>query len=266
MVRVVIVGAAGRMGRQLIAATLADKELELTGGVVEPGMPEVSTDLGILGGQEPIGVLAVDNLASALEDADVIVEFTAPESSVEHAEAAARHGKAMVIGTTGLDAGQMERIRKAAQVTPILVAPNMSVGVNVLLQALPIIARALSSSYDVEIVEAHHRMKKDAPSGTALKLAEVIARALEKDLGEVGNYGRKGIAPRIEGEIGIHAVRAGGIVGDHTVIFANEAEQIEVVHRAFSRQNFALGALRAAKYIANRGPGLYSMQDVLGIG
>lgn len=265
MVKIIVVGAAGRMGRQLIAGALQDKELKLVGGVVEPGMPEVGADLGILGGQRPIGVLAVEDLGSIVEGTDVIIEFTTPEASAEHAELAARYKKAAVIGTTGFDQSQMERITSAARSIPVLVAPNMSVGVNVLLKVVPIIAKALGSAYDIEIVEAHHKMKKDAPSGTALKLAEVIAQALDRDLGKAGVYGRKGIAPREEGEIGIHAVRAGGIVGDHSIIFANEGEQIEVIHRAFSRQTFALGALRAAKHIASRNPGLYSMQDMLDI-
>ena len=265
MVKVIIVGAAGRMGRQLVAGALQDRGLELVGGIVEPGMPEVGTDLGILGGQQSIGISAVDDLESVIDGTDAIIEFSAPEASVQHVELAARHKKAAVIGTTGFDTAQMERIRTAAQTIPVLVAPNMSVGVNVLLKVLPIIAKALDSSYDIEIVEAHHKMKKDAPSGTALKLAEVIAEALDKDLDKVGVYGRRGIAPRQEGEIGIHAVRAGSIVGDHSVIFANDGEQIEVIHRAFSRQTFALGALRAAKTIANWKPGLYSMQDVLDI-
>ncbi|MCL5265504.1 MAG: 4-hydroxy-tetrahydrodipicolinate reductase [Chloroflexi bacterium] len=265
MVKVIIVGAAGRMGRQLVADALRDKELDLVGGVVEPGMSEVGMDLGILGGQQPIGITATDDLESVIDKADAIIEFTAPEATVEHVGVAALHKKAAVVGTTGLGSAQIAKLREAAEVTPVLLAPNMSVGVNVLLKALPLIARALDESYDIEIVEAHHRMKKDAPSGTALKLAEVIAQALQKDLDEVGSYGRKGIAPRSTGEIGIHAVRAGGIVGDHTVIFANEAEQIEVVHRAFSRQNFALGALRAAKFVAKQKPGFYSMADVLNL-
>ncbi len=265
MVRVVVVGAAGRMGRQVMAEVLRDQELELTGGVVEPGAPEIGVDLGILAGQQAIGIAAVDDLERAISGADVLIEFSAPSATAEHAEMAARHRKAAVLGTTGLGADQLERVKKAAESTAILTAPNMSVGVNVLLQALPAIARALGSGYDVEIVETHHKMKKDAPSGTALKLAEVIAEALGQDLDGVGTYGRQGIAPRKPGEIGMHAVRAGGVVGDHSIIFANDAEQIEVVHRAFSRQNFALGAVRAASFIAQQPPGLYSMQDVLRI-
>jgi 4-hydroxy-tetrahydrodipicolinate reductase len=263
MIKVVIVGAAGRMGRQLLSDILRDDELSVVGGVVEPGQAEVGADLGVLGGQQAIGIVAVDSFEQAIDNADVIIEFTAPGPSVEHAELAARRGKAMVIGTTGLSPAQIEQVRQASQSVPIFQAPNMSVGVNVLFKALPIIVQALGTGYDIEIVGAHHRMKKDAPSGTALKLAEVIAEALDKSIEDVGSYGRKGIAPRVDGEIGIHAVRAGGIVGDHTVLFANEAEQIEVVHRAFSRQNFSLGALRAAKFIARQKPGFYSMQDVL---
>ncbi len=263
MVRIAVIGAAGRMGRQILAVATADKEVEVVGGAVEPGMAEIGMDLGTLAGVGPLGKTATDNLEEVIEAPDVLIEFTGPQATVEHVKAAAARKKAMVIGTTGLDAGQMEIMREAAKRIPILMAPNMSVGVNLLLKLLPVVAQSLGKGYDIEIIEAHHRMKKDAPSGTALKLAEVIATALGVDLGQVATYGREGIAPRAEGEIGLHAVRGGGIVGDHSVKFVNDGEEIEITHRAFSRQTFALGAVRGAKFVARQEPGLYSMQDVL---
>ncbi len=265
MVKVVIVGAAGQMGRQAAYAALQDKDIQVVGAVVEPGAPEIGADAGNLAGLATTGVVATDDLESVIALGDVIVEFTAPRPSVAHAQLASRHGKAVVLGTTGLGPEHQEAIGRVAEAVPVLMAPNMSVGVNVLLKVLPLITKALGAGYDIEIVEAHHRRKKDAPSGTALKLAEVIAAALDADLREIASFGREGIAPRKEGEIGLHAVRAGGIVGDHRVIFANDGEQIEIVHRAFSRQTFALGAARAAKFIVKQKPGLYTMQDVLAL-
>lgn len=263
MVKIIVIGAAGRMGRQVIAEATRDKDVRVVGGVDGPGLPDIGVDLGILARVDPLGVAATDDLESIIGEADVLVEFTTPQATVEHAQMASQHEKPIVIGTTGLDSEQLAVVRRVAERIPVLMSPNMSVGINLLLKILPLVARALGGGYDVEIIEAHHRMKKDAPSGTALKLAEVIADALNAELDQVATYGRKGIAPRAEGEIGLHAVRGGGIVGDHSVIFVNESEQIEIAHRAFSRQTLALGAIRAAKFIANQPPGLYTMLDVL---
>lgn len=263
MIRIVVIGAGGRMGRQVLTAALQDKEVQVVGGVAEPGLADVGTDLGTLAGLNPIGIAAVDDLENVIDEADTLVEFTLPRVTIEHVKLAAQRMKPIVIGTTGFDAEQLAEVRRSAKKVPILLSPNMSVGINLLLKLVPVVARALGQGYDIEIVEAHHRMKRDAPSGTALKLAEVIAEALDVELGQVATYGRQGIAPRVEGEIGIHAVRGGGIVGDHNVIFVNDSEQIEITHRAFSRQTFALGAIRAAKFIVHQNPGLYSMLDVL---
>ncbi|MCL4459360.1 MAG: 4-hydroxy-tetrahydrodipicolinate reductase [Chloroflexi bacterium] len=263
MTRIVIVGVAGRMGHQVATAALQDKDIEVVGGIESSAHPDLGKDMGLLCGQAPIGVLVSDNLAEALRQADTIVEFTNPAASIEHLQIVTQYGKAAVIGTTGFDTAQLEAIRQMSTHVPILLSPNMSIGVNVLLRMVPLIAQALGKDYDIEIIEAHHRHKKDAPSGTALKLGEAIAAALGAEMDKIGVYGRKGIAPRASGEIGIHAVRAGGIVGEHTILFANEGEQIELLHRCYSRQTFALGAIRAAKYIVQQQPGLYSMQDIL---
>ena len=248
----------------MAAAALRDKDIQVVGAVERPGAPEIGQDLGRVVGAAEIGVKLVDSLDDAIAEGEVTVEFSIPEATMAHVETAHAHGKAAIVGTTGFSPAQLDRIGIVAREIPVLLSPNMSLGVNLLLKVLPIVARALGPAYDVEVVEAHHRGKKDAPSGTALKLAEVVAQALETTLAERGTYGRKGIAPRQPGEIGVHAIRAGAIVGDHTVLFANEGEQIEISHRAYSRQTFALGALRAAKWIVGQKPGLYSIQDLLG--
>ncbi|MBI2941259.1 MAG: 4-hydroxy-tetrahydrodipicolinate reductase [Chloroflexi bacterium] len=263
MIRLAVHGASGRMGREVVAAALADPEVRLVGAIARPGSAAVGQDAGTLAGRPAAGLLVSDNLAAVVGETDVVVDFTAPEASLGAVACARVAGKAVVVGTTGLSAAQIAELREAGSSIPVFVAPNMSVGVNLLLRVLPLVARALAG-YDVEVVEAHHRHKKDAPSGTALKLAEVIAGALGTTLGERATYGRHGLAPRQPGEIGLHAVRAGGIVGEHTVRFVNDGEEVSIGHRAFSRQTFALGALRAAKYFANRPPGYYTFDDLLG--
>jgi 4-hydroxy-tetrahydrodipicolinate reductase len=263
-VKIALSGAGGRMGRELALAALSDPAVALVGGVELPESPAVGADIGTLCGRPACGAVVTTDMRAALAKADVLVEFTAPAPTVDHLALAVDLGKAAVVGTTGLSPAQAEQVCAASRHIPIVQAPNMSVGVNVLLRVLPEIAKLLGEGYDLEIVEAHHHGKKDAPSGTALRLAEVIAQALGKDLGKVARHGREGLAQRAPGEIGIHAVRAGGIVGEHHVIFANEGEQVEVVHRAFSRQTFALGAMRAARFVAGRAPGLYDINDVLG--
>jgi 4-hydroxy-tetrahydrodipicolinate reductase len=262
--RLVILGAAGRMGRVLLGSALADPEVEVVGAVDAPNAREVGQDVGTLVGVGERGVRLAARLEDVIDQTSATVEFTVPAATLEHLEISRERRKPAVVGTTGLDSVQLERVRGIAREIPVFMAPNMSLGVNVLLKVLPIIAEALGSAYDVEVIEAHHHGKKDAPSGTALRLAEVVAEALGATLPERAVYGRQGIQPRQPGEIGMHAVRAGAIVGDHTVLFANEGEQIEVVHRAYSRQTFALGALRAAKWIVKQPPGFYSMQDLLG--
>jgi 4-hydroxy-tetrahydrodipicolinate reductase len=244
------------MGRELCRAAIETDGVELAGGTVEPGAPELGSDLGELCG---LGTAGVEATEDPPESAGVLIEFTTPEATVEHLS----YGKPHVIGTTGLSEDQIEKVQKAAQAVPIVLAPNMSVGVNLLRGVVRELSAKLGADYDVEVVEAHHRNKKDAPSGTALFLARAAAEGRNEDLDEVAVYGREGLAPRREGEIGIHALRGGAVVGEHRLIFYSGGEEIEVVHRALSRRTFAYGALRAAKFAAEAGPGLYSMADVL---
>ena len=257
-VRIAVIGAAGRMGRELCRAALETTGLELAGGTVEPGAPEIGADLGELGGAGRIGVAATEDPPG---DADVLVEFTTPEATLEHLS----YGKPHVIGTTGLSAEQQARIEEAAASVPVVFAPNMSVGVNLLREVVREMAAKLQG-YDLEVVETHHRNKKDAPSGTALFLARAATEGRGQNLDEVAVYGREGMAPRQEGEIGVHALRGGAVVGEHRLVFYSGGEEVEVVHRALSRRTFADGAMRAAKFAATAKPGLYSMADVLGIG
>jgi 4-hydroxy-tetrahydrodipicolinate reductase len=257
LTRIAVVGAAGRMGREVCRAALEDDSFELVGGVVRPDAPELGADLGELCGRGSAGVAATEDPP---DDAEALIEFTEPEATVEHLA----YGKPVVIGTTGLSDEHLARVEEAAKDVPLVLAPNMSVGVNLIKEVVRELSEKLGPDYDVEIVEAHHRNKVDAPSGTALLLARAAAEGRKKDLDEVAVYGREGRAPREEDEIGIHALRGGAVVGEHRVIFYSEGEEVEVAHRALSRRTFAAGALRAARFVAGAQPGLYSMQDVLG--
>ncbi len=256
MTRIAVVGAAGRMGREVLRAALEDDYFELAGGVVEPGAPELGSDLGELCGAGRIGVAVAEDPP---EEAGALVEFTTPEATVEHLS----YGRPVVIGTTALSEAQLARVEEAAQDVPVVLAPNMSVGVSLMREVVRELSEKLGSGYDIEVVEAHHRNKVDAPSGTALLLAWAAAEGRGRDLDEVAVYGREGRAPREEGEIGIHALRGGAVVGEHRVVFYGLGEEIEVVHRALSRRTFAVGSLRAAAFVATAEPGLYSMRDVL---
>jgi 4-hydroxy-tetrahydrodipicolinate reductase len=244
------------MGRELCRAALETEDVELAGGTVEPGAPELGADLGDLCGAGKIGITATKEPP---EDAGVLIEFTTPAATVEHLT----YGKPHVIGTTGLSAGHHARVEDASRRAPIVIAPNMSVGVNLLREVVRELSAKLGADYDLEVVEAHHRSKKDAPSGTALLLARAAAEGRGRDLEEVVVYGREGVSPREEGEIGIHALRGGAVVGEHRLIFYSGGEEVEVVHRALSRRTFAEGALRAARFAAGAKPGLYTMHDVL---
>ena len=255
-VRVAIVGTAGRMGRELCRAVLETDGVELAGGTVEPGAPELGADLGGLCGWGQAGVTAAEDPPG---DAEALIEFTIPDATVAHLA----YGKPHVIGTTGLSDEQRARVEEAAKTVPIVLAPNMGVGVNLLRGLVRDLSAKLGTGYDIEVVETHHRNKKDAPSGTALFLARAAAEGRGQNLDEIATYGREGVAPRREGEIGIHALRGGAVVGEHRVIFYSGGEEIEVTHRALSRRNFADGAVRAAKFAATAEPGLYSMDDVL---
>lgn len=262
----VVTGAAGRMGRRLVAAVAADPKTTLCGATEMPGHPQIGADAGVLAGIGPLDVPLTEDLAKVLEKTRAVIDFTAPEATMRNIELCASRGVAMVIGTTGISGEQKALIEKHAQKVPVVFAPNMSVGVNLLFHLVEQTSRMLGPGYDIEIVEAHHRMKKDAPSGTALKLGEIAAAARGWPFPQTARLSREGmIGQRGEREIGIQTVRAGDIVGEHTVTFAAAGERIELVHRAHSRDTFVGGAVRAAKWLMDMSPGLYDMQDVLGI-
>jgi 4-hydroxy-tetrahydrodipicolinate reductase len=245
------------MGRELCRAALETEGMDLAGGTVEPDAPELGTDLGELCGAGRANVAATE--APPDEDAGVLVEFTTPEATVEHLS----YGLPHVIGTTGLSDGQFAQVEEAANSVPVVLAPNMSVGVNLLREVVRDLAAKLEG-YDIEVVEAHHRNKKDAPSGTALFLARAAADGHNEKLEDVAVHGREGFSPREPGEIGIHALRGGAVVGEHRLVFYSDGEEVEVIHRVLSRRTFADGALRAARFAADAEPGLYGMADVLG--
>ncbi|MDX1756975.1 MAG: 4-hydroxy-tetrahydrodipicolinate reductase [Marinobacter sp.] len=264
--RVAIIGAAGRMGKVLIEAVDDAEGLDLGAAIVEPGSSLVGSDAGEVAGIGRVGVRLADSLSAVKDAFDVLVDFTFPDLTLENAEFCKAHGKAMVIGTTGMTAAEKEQLALAAEAIPVMFAPNMSVGVNVVLNLLRTAAEVLGDDYDVEIIEAHHRHKKDAPSGTALRMGEVVAEALGRDLQECAVYGREGFTgERSQKEIGFETIRAGDVVGDHTVLFAGIGERIEVTHKASSRMTFAKGAVRAAKWLQGKSAGLYDMQDVLSL-
>lgn len=267
MIRVAIAGATGRMGRNLVeAVTRSELELAVTVATVLPEDPALGVDVGLLALGEALGVVTCSNLEERQADFDVLIDFTAPDASLAHLEICRRHGKAMVIGTTGFGPKQRAKIESESGI-PVVFAPNMSVGVNLCLDLLRKTASVLGDEVDVEIVEAHHRMKKDAPSGTALKMGEVVAETLGRELAQVAVYGREGVSePRDRKTIGFATIRAGDIVGEHTVIFAGLGERIEISHKASSRMTFASGAVRAAAWVVGQAPGVYSMQDVLALG
>ncbi len=254
------------MGRQIMATALAgDPTVTIHAGFVRPGSPHVGTDLGILAGGGALGVAATpaDELVAALPGAAALVDFSRAAATVAFAEAAAARGIPFLTGTTGLTDEQLAAVRACAERIPVLIAANTSLGLTALLRFLPALVRALGADYDLEIIETHHRHKADAPSGTALAIGTALAAARDQALADHARFGRDGHAPRIAGEIGIHAIRAGAAPGEHRIILASEGEQIEVLHRAMSRQTYAAGALRAARWLVARPPGLYGMDAVL---
>ncbi|MEO3714599.1 4-hydroxy-tetrahydrodipicolinate reductase [Roseateles flavus] len=264
-VRIAIAGASGRMGRMLIEAVLQSPDCQLSGALDRPGSLLLGQDAGGFLGRES-GVRVTDDLRAGLQGAQVLIDFTRPEGTLAHLALCEELGVAMVIGTTGFEPEQKARIAAGAQKIGIMMAPNMSVGVNVVLKLLDMAARALNEGYDIEIVEAHHRHKVDAPSGTALKMGEVVAQALGRDLKSCAVYGREGVTgERDPSTIGFATVRGGDIIGDHTVLFAGTGERIEISHKSSSRATYAQGSLRAARFLARSGPGLYDMDDVLGL-
>jgi 4-hydroxy-tetrahydrodipicolinate reductase len=263
--RIGIVGGGGRMGRMLIEATLKD-ELVVLGAVFDvPGSPAIGKTAGDLVGMVS-DVVVSDDVAGGLKNVDCLIDFTRPQGTLQHLELCRQAGVGMIIGTTGFEADGKEIIAAAAKEIPVVFAPNMAVGVNLVFKLLDTAARILNEGYDIEIVEAHHRLKIDAPSGTALRMGEVVANALGRDLKECAVYGREGVTgERDPSTIGFATVRGGDIVGDHTVMFCALGERVEVTHKASSRMPYALGSLRAARFIAGRQSGLFDMQDVLGL-
>lgn len=252
------------MGCRIVALAAESSTWRVTGAVEAPGHPAVGRDAGLLAGCGELQIPITADLDRGLAHAQALIDFSSPAATARHAEAAAARGIALVVGTTGLTAEAERALEAAARHVPVIAAPNMSVGVNLLFRVAPLIAKALDAAYDIEIVEAHHNRKKDAPSGTALRLLQVLQAARGGREAAPAVHGREGAdALRQPGEIGMHAVRAGDIVGDHTVHFATQGERIELTHRATSRDTFALGALRAASYLAGRPAGRYSMDDVL---
>ncbi|MFA5857583.1 MAG: 4-hydroxy-tetrahydrodipicolinate reductase [Elusimicrobiota bacterium] len=259
MISLTVCGAAGRMGTRILALAVADKEFTIVGAVEASASPAV--------GNTVIGtaVKITDNIDAAFAKSGVVIDFSSPTASVEHAETAMKLGKPIVIGTTGLNPDQLLAVKTASAKIAVVHAPNMSIGVNILFKTIREVAQKLEG-YDVEIIEAHHNQKKDAPSGTAARFAEIIADTLNRDLKADAVYGREGlVGARKKTEIGVHAVRGGDIVGDHTIMFVGAGERVEITHRAHSRNAFASGAVYAAKWLTSKPAGLYDMQDVLGL-
>lgn len=262
--KIVIAGCCGKMGRSIASLALADKDFEIIGATETRSHPNISTSLGKVIGEEALDIDIKNNLSLAVKGADVIIDFTTPVATLLNLKVARSEKIPIVIGTTGLMDEEQRGIEASSKIIPVLVSSNMSIGINLLFHLAPEVASALGEDYDIEIIEMHHNKKKDSPSGTAMTLAQRIAEARGKRIKDIVVYGREGNAgQRGKDEIGIHAVRAGDIIGEHTVIYAGKNERIEITHRANSRDIFARGALCAAKYIADKSPGLYNMQDVI---
>ena len=263
--RIAICGASGRMGRMLVEAVLDAPDLALAGALDVADSAALGQDAGAFLGRQA-GVPVTSDLDAVLAGAQVLIDFTRPEGTLRHLEACAAHGVALVIGTTGFSDEQKATIRAAAARTAVFMSPNMSVGVNVVMRLIEQAAKAFDRGYDVEIIEAHHRNKIDAPSGTALQMGEIVAKALGRNLADNAVFGREGVTgARDPGTIGFATVRGGDIIGDHTVLFAGIGERIEISHKSSSRATYAQGSLRAARFLARSGPGLYDMNDVLGL-
>ncbi len=266
MIRLVVAGAAGRMGKAILRLAAEDKSFQIAGGLEHRENPAVGRDLGELIGTPYLRVAVSSDPEAALKKADVLIDFTHPSATRLHLQAALKTKTAYVLGTTGLEDAILKALRQAAKRIAIVQSPNMSIGVNLLFKLAEITAKALDESYDIELAEIHHRLKKDAPSGTAMKLVEILAETRKKNPAKDIIYGRKGeTGARPRGKIGVFALRGGDVVGDHMLSFLGDGERIELTHRATSRDAFAQGALRAAKFVANQRHGLYHMPQVLGI-
>jgi 4-hydroxy-tetrahydrodipicolinate reductase len=266
MVKAIVTGAVGRMGNRIINIINETDGIELVGATEKRGSKFIGMDSGELAGIGKNNITISDDITVIAKDCDVIIDFTSPASSLEHLYSAAEEKRAIVIGTTGFSDEQLKKIKGLSREIRCVLSPNMSVGVNVMFKMIRDMAKILGSEYDIEIIEAHHRLKKDAPSGTAMKMAEIVADSVKRDLSKVGVYSRKGIiGERKREEIGIQTIRAGDIVGEHTVMFGGLGERLEITHKAQSRDNFARGAVKAAMWIVDRPPGIYDMEDVLGL-
>lgn len=266
IVKAAVLGAAGRMGQRIINLIAQTEGIVLAGAVERPNHPLVGQEVQAYTGIKGLTVKLTDNLKAMLPEIDVAIDFTEVKSTLLNIEALVSGKKSLIIGTTGFSPSETEQLKKKLKGTRCVLSPNMSIGVNLIFKLVGEVAQILRNDYDVEIIEIHHHMKKDAPSGTALRLAHIIAEKLEWDVEKVGVYGRKGVVgERKSEEIGVHAVRAGDVVGEHTVLFAGLGERIEIIHRAHNRDNFARGAVKAALWIVDQPPGIYSMEDVLGL-
>ncbi len=266
MTKAIVAGAAGRMGKRIIHMIHQNEDITLAGAFERPEHPNINEDAGLVAGIGEAGVKISGSLADVMDQGDVLIDFTAPQTTLENIREASHGGLAMVIGTTGISGHVLEEVEDLARKIRCVLAPNMSVGVNVMFKIVAEMARILGNDYDIEILEAHHRLKKDAPSGTAMRLAHILADTVGRDLEEVGVYERKGIiGKRTDEEIGIQTWRAGDITGEHTVMFGGIGERLELIHRAHNRDNFARGAVRAAIWVMTQPEGLYDMQDVLGL-
>jgi 4-hydroxy-tetrahydrodipicolinate reductase len=266
MINVIVCGGYGKMGSAVARLIYQNEDMKLVGIIESPSHPQKGKDWGIAVGLGKTGIIIKDNLEEIIQNTDQIVEFTNPQVSLEHLGIASKYKKAMIMGTTGFSPKEIEEINKSAQGIPFLLSPNMSLGVNLLFKLTAETAASLSDDYDIEIVEAHHRFKKDAPSGTAKKLAQEIAKAKNVNLDDVIIYGREGITgERKRGEIGIHSIRSGDITGEHTVMFTALGERLELTHKAHSRDTFAYGTIQAIKFMKGKPAGFYEMKDVLKI-
>lgn len=265
MINIAVCGAAGRMGQRIIVAAV-EASCTISGALERPGHPQVGQDAGLLAGCGQLGVLISDNLNAVVDGCDVLIDFTSPKVSLKNLEVCSLKKKAIVIGSTGFTPDERALAAELCKEIPCVLAPNMSVGVNVCFKVLKDVAKTLGDDFDVEIVELHHNKKKDSPSGTAVRMGEVVADALGRDYNQVANYHREGICgERTKEEIGMQTVRGGDIIGEHTVYFIGQGERIEISHRAMTRDMFSRGSVRAARWIVGKAPGLYDMQDVLGL-
>ncbi|MCK4239985.1 MAG: 4-hydroxy-tetrahydrodipicolinate reductase [Candidatus Atribacteria bacterium] len=266
MIKMVVCGGCGKMGSKVARLVYQNENMKLVGIIESPSHPNKGKDWGTAVGLGKTDIIIKDNLEEIIQSTDQVVEFTNPKVSLQHLEIVSKYKKAMIMGTTGFSSEEIEKIKKLAQGILFLLSPNMSLGVNLLFKLAAEVATALGDDYDIEIIEAHHRFKKDAPSGTAKKLAQEIARVKNINLDEVAIYGREGmIGERKRGEIGIHSIRSGDITGEHTVMFTTLGERLELTHKAHSRDTFAYGTIQAIKFLKDKPTGFYKMKDVLNI-